>query len=194
MTSADIQQEVLTFWFGEPSSPDYGAYRTFWFQSTPDLDAEISQKFGSIYDRAIQGELDSLSETAEGALSLILILDQFPRNMFRGKPQAFSSDGKALAIAKEAISKGLDQKLRPFQLLFFYLPFQHSESLQDQEKSLELYAALGQQESMRYAQGHYDLIKRFGRFPHRNAILGRENTPEERSYLAHPDTQSFGQK
>ncbi len=193
MSLSDIQQRILTFWFGEPSSPDYESFKSYWFQSTPKLDQQIRNQFEEAYNDALKGKLDSLAETSEGSLALILLLDQFPRNMYRGTPQAFLSDPQALRIAKEAISKGQDTTLPFVQKMFLYMPFQHSESLADQERSLELFKSLADVNSLAYAQEHYDLIKRFGRFPHRNKILGRANLSEETMHLSSEQSQSFGQ-
>lgn len=193
MILLDIQSKVLSFWFGEPSSSDYEVPKNFWFLSTPALDAQIRLEFEDIYKTALNGELDLLSETAEGVLALVLILDQFPRNMYRGAPHAFLSDPLALKIAKRALSKGLDKSLTPVQKMFFYLPFQHSECLDDQEISVELYKSIGDKVALDYALEHYEIIKSFGRFPHRNAILSRKNTPDEIAYLMDPHAKTFGQ-
>lgn len=193
MSLDSTQSNILIFWFGEPSSPNYESHKSFWFQSTPELDAQVRELFEDAYKQALNGELDSLSESAEGSLSLILLLDQFPRNMYRGTPGAFLSDPQALKIVKEGIFKKFDKVLNKVQKLFFYMPFQHSESLEDQEASLQLYKTLGQPEAFQYAFEHYEIIKRFGRFPHRNKILGRINTVEELEYLQLPSASSFGQ-
>lgn len=193
MSLEGIQTKVLHFWFGEPSSPDYGGYKSFWFQSSPVLDAQIRKQFADIYEEALNGKLSSLSESPEGSLALILLLDQFPRNMYRGTPQAFLSDPQAVKITKEAVSKKFDGLLNEVQRLFFYMPFQHSESLVDQEKSVELFKTLKDASSLKYAIEHYELIKRFGRFPHRNKILGRTNTLDETLYLNSESVNLFGQ-
>ncbi len=184
---------ILSFWFGDPNSPDYGNSKSFWFQSTPPLDLEIRENFEDVYKQAINNDLDSLMETPEGCLALIILLDQFPRNMYRGTSQAFASDPKALDVAKFALSEGFDQNLSSFQKMFLYLPFEHSENLKDQEKSVELFKALNDEEGLEYAIQHRDIITRFGRFPHRNSILGRINTPEELLFLKNPGTHGFGQ-
>ena len=193
MMSNEIQIQVLNFWFGEPGSPDYDSVKPFWFSGGPSLDREITEKFKEAYKLALSGSLDSLAETPEGSLALIILLDQFPRNMFRGQPQAFSSDSQALKFAKNAISKGFDKKMNSVQKMFLYMPFQHSEDLKDQVASVELAKGLDSPGTLNYAQKHYDIIKEFGRFPHRNQTLGRENTPKENTYLNSEQAESFGQ-
>lgn len=183
MFAQAITSIILNFWFGEPSSPSYGQYKDFWFQSTPELDGQIRKKFESVYQKAIKGELDTLSKTPEGSLALVIILDQFPRNMYRETSQAFASDAKALNVAKETVRKKFDQNLLPMQRMFLYLPYEHSENFEDQEQSVKLFENLGNELALRYAIEHRDVIIQFGRFPHRNAILGRESTPEEIRFL-----------
>ncbi len=175
---------VLSFWFGEQSSPNYGEQKSFWFQSTPDWDRKIQNQFEDVYHEAILGKLDDLSETPEGTLALIIILDQFPRNMYRDTPLAFASDQKALAVAKNGLIKKFDQSLTSVEKSFFYLPFEHSEDIVDQEKSVLLYQTLEDKEYLHYAKEHRDVIAQFGRFPHRNAILGRTSNEDETHYLA----------
>lgn len=186
MTRVAIISLVFSFWFGEPGSPDYGKPKSFWFKSTPQLDQQIRNQFEPTYQKALKGELDDLMQTAEGSLALVIILDQFPRNMYRGTPQAFATDPKALEVAKKAIAKGFDKDLLPQQKLFLYLPFQHSECLEDQETSVALFEALKDRENLRYALQHRDIIARFSRFPHRNRMLGRGSTPEEIQFLKMP--------
>jgi uncharacterized protein (DUF924 family) len=193
MSVSEITSLILTFWFGEPSFPDYEKPKGFWFQSTPQLDQDIRNQFEKYYKRAINGELDDLQQTPEGSLALVIMLDQFPRNMYRSAAQAFGSDPQALEVAKAAVAKGFDKKLLPMQKLFLYLPFEHSERLEDQEKSVELYKALGDKEALNYAIEHYDLIAQFGRFPYRNAVLKRQSTPEEIKFLEDEDSPHFGQ-
>lgn len=193
MMPSEMQNQILTFWFGEPGSPDYDSIKSFWFGSTPAIDADIKSKFEEAHSLALSGNLDSLSETPDGSLALIILLDQFPRNIYRGTPQAFSSDPQALKIAKNAIVEGFDKDMTDVQKMFLYLPFQHSEDLKDQEASVKLYKDLGNSSALDYAQMHYDIVKQFGRFPHRNKILGRVNTQAETEYINNPDTPSFGQ-
>ena len=184
---------VLAFWFGEPGSPTYGHYQPFWFQSSPEIDQKIRDQFEELHQQAIRGELAVLQQTPEGSLALILLLDQVTRNMYRGTPQAFAADVQALAIAKEALAHGFDKNLMSIKKMFFYLPFEHSEHLEDQETSVALFEALGDSEVLAYAVQHRDLIVQFGRFPHRNAILGRQSTPAEMAFLETPDAPDFGQ-
>jgi uncharacterized protein (DUF924 family) len=178
--------EVLAFWFGE--GPDYGKRHKRWFEKDPAFDAEVKRRFLPLYEELMRSRdwLDS----AHACLARILVLDQFPRNMFRGTPRAFDSDALALEAARHATAAGYDAGLLPVERLFVYLPFQHSESLPDQERACALCEPLGAFEETgdvpRYARAHRDIVRRFGRFPHRNAILGRESTPEELEFLRQP--------
>jgi uncharacterized protein (DUF924 family) len=130
------------------------------------------------------GDLDSWQNTPEGALALVIVLDQFPLNMFRGKPESFSTESQSREVARKAIAKGWDEKLEISSLAFLYMPFMHSENLEDQDRSVYLFEAAGLIDNLRFAKHHRELIRRFGRFPHRNAILGRESSEEELEYLA----------
>lgn len=178
----DIQKKILDFMFVE-TQPEQ------WFQKNDDFDALIIDKFSAVYDRAMQGEFDTWSDTAEGALALIILLDQMPRNMFRDTPKAFASDEKALTIAKEAVSKGFDQKVPVKKRRFFYLPYEHSENIADQRLCVALFDEIKEDDAIgyEYALRHLEVIEKYGRFPHRNEILGRNSTPEEKEYLARPD-------
>lgn len=169
------RRELLDFWF----SP---AMRPRWFASTPALDAEIRVRHESLWRRAVAGELDGWAEEPRGALALVIVLDQLPLNMYRGRPEAFASEARAVAVAKQAIAQGHDRELDDDGRLFLYLPLMHSEQLEDQEYSVELFRAAGM--DTRYPEHHRDIVRRYGRFPHRNAILGRESTLAERDYLA----------
>jgi len=185
-------QAVLDFWFGAKDSAEYGKYRDIWFRAaTPAFDQEIRDRFLAAHEAAARGELDHATESAEGSLALLVLLDQFPRNMFRGSARAFATDAKARAVAKHAIAKGFDQQVPASMRGFFYLPFEHSEDLADQEESVRLFEKLGEGEGLRYAVDHRDVIERFGRFPHRNAVLGRTSTPDEIEYLK--TAESWGQ-
>ncbi len=183
MSVQEIASIIFNFWFGEPGSSSYGQYKDFWFQSTPELDQQICDQFEPIYKKAVKGELDVFSQTPEESLALVILLDQFPRNMYRGTPQAFASDPKALAVATEALKKKFDHNLLPLQKMFLYLPFEHSEDIKNQEKSVALFKALGDESILKYAVEHRDIIAQFGRFPHRNAILGRKSTLKEIDFL-----------
>lgn len=192
MTEPGQIQAVLEFWFGLPGVDDsYEHRRKFWFGKQPEFDTAIRQQFLRLYEQAAAGELDRWPETPEGRLALILVLDQFSRNMFRDTPQAFATDSKALALAQQGVSAGFDHHLTPLQRIFFYLPFEHSEQLADQIESLKLFDRLRidapeLSDVWDYALRHQAVIKRFGRFPHRNAILGRGSTPEEAAFLQQP--------
>jgi len=173
MSAQAIASIILNFWFGEPSAPSYDQYKDCWFQSTPELDEQIRKQFEPVYQKAIKGELDALSQTPKGCLALVIILDQFPRNMYRGTPQAFTSDAKALKVAKEAVKKKFDQNLLPVQRMFLYLPYEHSENIEDQEQSVKLFENLEDELALKYAIEHRDTIVQFGHFPYRNVILRR---------------------
>jgi uncharacterized protein (DUF924 family) len=167
---------LLSFWFSEP-------VKKLWFNSTPEFDAELKEKYLHFLERAERGELDDWANDARGALALVIILDQLPLNMFRQQARSFETENKARQVADLATNKGLDQSLAAEQKAFLYLPFMHSENLADQDKSVELFENAGLTENLRYAKHHRELIQRFGRFPHRNRILGRESTAEEVDYL-----------
>lgn len=189
----DLSQRILDFWFGTPGSADYGESRPEWFEADDTFDADIRSRFREHFDRAVRGELDFMANDPQSCLALIILLDQFSRNMFRGSAQAFAADEKALAYARTAVERGLDQQLPPFQRTFIYLPFEHSESLADQDRSVALFEALGDAETLDYAIRHRDIIVRFGRFPHRNDLLGRDSTPEELEFLKEPGSSFGGQ-
>ena len=176
-----LASEVLRFWFG--GDAEYGAAHPRWFQKDPAFDAEVRRRFLPLH-----GELAGNGEwldAPQDCLARIVVLDQFPRNMFRGTPQAFATDGLALAAARHAIVAGYDRGWLRVEKIFAYLPFEHSESLADQERACELMRPLGE-EQYDYALRHKAIIERFGRFPHRNAILGRDSTPEEVEFLQQP--------
>ena len=183
-------EKVLTFWFGEREHPEYGKPRQEWFQKNPAFDQEIRNNFLTDYQLAAQDKLDEWQEVSRSCLALILLLDQFTRNLFRGQPQAFATDPKALNVAKYAIKQKYDQQMIPVERWFIYLPFEHSENLADQSQAVELMSQLKNDpdsaSSIEYAIRHFEVIKRFGRFPHRNVILGRESTPEEVEFLKQP--------
>lgn len=160
--------------------------RQVWFRSTPEFDQHLIDNYTSVHERAAAGDLDHFMQSAEDCLTLIIALDQFPRNIYRGTGRAFATDGKARDVARHAIEAGFDKGYSRWPRTFAYLPFEHSEILVDQERALKLYAGLNNEESMKSAIGHHEAIERFGRFPHRNAVLGRQNTPEEEEYLKEP--------
>lgn len=170
-------QDILAYWF-DPESRDK------WFQSTPECDAEIRSRFEESWLAARDMRLANWGNTPEGALALVIILDQFPLNMYRGQPLSFSTEALARAFSAKAIEQGFDQRLETEQRFFLYLPYMHSEILADQEMSLCLFGQPGLEDSFKYAQHHHGIVQRFGRFPHRNDILGRPSTAEEQAWLA----------
>jgi uncharacterized protein (DUF924 family) len=169
-------QEVLRFWFDERS-------RECWFRPTPEFDQTIRKHFAELFARAATGELTGWETSAEGCLALCILLDQMPRSMFRGDRRAFVTDDRALAIAERALAKRLDQELTPERKQFLYMPFMHDETLANQLRALALFESQGLTEGRRYAEQHVAIIRRFGRFPHRNAVLGRPTTEAEAEFL-----------
>jgi len=180
--------EVLRFWFGAGS--DYGKSRKAWFEKNPDFDREIGAKFLALCEQAASGALEPWQALPGECLALVIVLDQFPRNLFRGEARAFGSDARALGAARRAIDGGYDAGMLPVERLFLYLPFEHSESLDDQWRSLALIGRLAPwpetADVFPYAVRHWEIVRRFGRFPHRNAALGRASTPEELEFLQQP--------
>jgi uncharacterized protein (DUF924 family) len=177
--------EVLDFWFGAPNSRERGQPRKLWFQKSEPFDAEIRRRFLATWERAARGELERWQATPLASLAIVVTLDQFPRNMFRGTARAFASDSLALAAARETIAREFDRLLSPVERSFVYLPFAHAEDLAAQRRSLALFHA-SDRENVESARRHYEIIARFGRFPHRNAVLGRQSTPEEIEFLKQP--------
>lgn len=184
--------EVLDFWFGREGEEGYGEFREAWFTKDPQFDREIRDRFEPVYEEAAAGRLESWKNDAHGCLALIIVLDQFPRNMFRGDARMYAADGEALAAARHAVEHAYDRDLPPFQRMFVYLPFEHSENLEDQRRSMQLFrrlaAEMGSEDLLGYAARHMEIVERFGRFPHRNEILGRTTTPEEAEFLKGPDS------
>ena len=181
-------EQVLDFWFAEKDAAGQATARKLWYQADPGFDREIRERFLNDVELAAAGKRDGFSQTAQGALALILLLDQFPRNLFRNTARAFTTDGKARATAEQALAKGFDRALPLVERSFFYLPYMHSESRADQQKCIALFEAHGNAKSLDYARRHAEIIERFGRFPHRNAILRRESTKEELEFLNRPDS------
>ena len=177
--SGETPADVIAFW--RDAGPDR------WFQKDEAergaFDEVVRQRFLALHERAAAGELKDWESSAEGALALLLLLDQFPRNMFRGTLQAFAADPLARAIMAAALLKGFDAQVPSDLRQFFYLPFEHPEDMTDQERGLALYTAAGDEDGLKWAKLHADIIRRFGRFPHRNKILGRRSTPEEQQFL-----------
>jgi uncharacterized protein (DUF924 family) len=182
--------EILEFWFGAPDSPEFGRFRRQWFEKSAAFDGLCRERFLATHAAAAAGRLDGWADRPLAALALVVTLDQLPRNMFRGAPQAFATDAKALAVARGIVARGFDTAYASAQRWFAYLPYEHAEDLGVQRESLAVYEGLrGDPPSaspIAYAMRHYAVIERFGRFPHRNAILGRASTPEELGFLATP--------
>ena len=178
--------EVLAFWFGEGA--DYGKRHQRWFEKSAALDAEVTQRYRDLCDKLARAP--EWLDTPRERLARIIVLDQFPRHIHRGTARAFAADGLALATARLALERGDDASLSPVERLFLYLPFEHSEALEDQQRACELMKPLAAfpetDDAYRYAIAHRDVIQRFGRFPHRNSILGRASTPEELEFLKQP--------
>ncbi len=186
----DSTHLILDFWFGAEGGAGAGQPRDVWFRKDPAFDAEIARRFGPLMEAAALGDLEAWRTGALSALALVILLDQFPRNVHRGEPAAFAADAAALAVARHAVAHGLDQQVLPVQRWFFYLPFEHAEDLAAQDQSVRLFEALpehpGREGVIDYAHRHRDVIRRFGRFPHRNAILARPSTPAEIEFLKQP--------
>ena len=179
--------EVLDFWFGREDDQEYGQFREEWFRKDPEFDARVTKQFADLYEEAVAGGLDGWRDDARSCLALVIVLDQFPRNMFRGEGRTHAADGVALESSKYALEHALDRELPAFQKMFLYMPFMHSENREDQRRSVELFQLLadepGAPDVTSYAAGHREIVERFGRFPHRNGILDRETTPEEAEFL-----------
>ena len=159
--------------------------RGIWFERSDEFDAELRTRFVYVHDRASAGECDHWTETPKGTLALIVLLDQFSRNLYRGDARTFATGAKALGLADTAIKKGWDRKFTEAEQIFFYLPHEHGEDLEVQKRSVEMFSQT-KEWGAEYAEAHLQLVERFGRFPHRNAVLGRENRPEEDKYLSQP--------
>jgi uncharacterized protein (DUF924 family) len=181
--------EVHRFWFGAPGDAHYLQPRALWFTKSDAIDREIGERFGLTVEAALAGQLDAWAAAPRSALALVIVLDQFTRNIFRGTARAFAGDARALAVATRLVDTGRDLSLLPIERWFAYMPFEHSERLVDQLEAVRLFerlAADGVDAPLEWARRHYDVIARFGRFPHRNAILGRASTPEEIEFLKQP--------
>jgi len=181
--------EILAFWFG----PEPHGSREFWFRKDPAFDAEIARRFGATVDAALDGAYRDWTATPQGTLARVLLLDQFTRNLFRDRPRSFAGDAEALAMATSAVDDGDDRALDRYERWFLYMPFEHAEDRAVQERSLALFGNLatetGDDSLLRWAEKHAEIIRRFGRFPHRNAILGRTSTPEEIAFLREPGSR-----
>lgn len=183
-----LAPQVLRFWFGDDA--DYGKVHKRWFEKDPVFDALVTKRYQKLHQEMLEGAHREWLDEPRSCLARIIVLDQFPRHIYRGAGAAFSSDALALEAAKHLVDQGLDKGLLPVERMFAYLPFQHSESLADQERAIALYEPLKAfaetASTDRYAVAHRDIIRRFGRFPHRNAALGRSSTPEEVEFLKQP--------
>lgn len=169
--------DLIRFWFSERVQP-------LWFNSTDAFDAELREQYLHICRAALNGELDHWADTPEGALALVICLDQIPLNIFRGQVESFAGEAASRKVAAMAIERGFDQSFSNAQKAFLYMPYMHSEDLSDQDRVLELFEQAGLMDNLQWAKHHREIVKRFGRFPHRNAILGRESTAEEKEWLA----------
>ena len=168
--------EIVSFW--------RAAGRKRWFAKDEAFDQEIRERFEAVHMAASRGEFADWADEAEGCLALLLLLDQFPRNLYRGSAHSYATDPLARSLARKAVEAGFDQQVEPELRPFFYLPFEHSEDPADQDRAVELAERLGDPDTLKWARLHRDIVARFGRFPHRNPALGRETTPEEKRFLA----------
>src|ERR1700754_19153 len=167
--------DILAFW--------REAGRDRWYEKDDGFDAEVRRRYLDLWHEAAAGKLSSWEASDDGALALVIVLDQFPRNMFRGDPRTYASDALAREVAGRAIDRGTDARIDPVLVEFLYMPFMHSEALADQLRCVELFRKAGNSENLGYAERHADIVRRFGRFPHRNRLLGRATTPEEQAFL-----------
>lgn len=174
-------REIIDYWYSK-------RIQKHWFSSTSELDNEIKKRFEAIWERALVGELDEWQKTPEGCLALIIVLDQFPLNMYRGEAKSFQTESKAIEVALLAINNDFNKQLDIDKLLFLYMPFMHSENLEQQDLSVQLYSESNLTDNVKFAKHHREIIKRFGRFPHRNKILERKSTLEEDVYLSSEDS------
>ena len=186
-------EAILDFWFGAPDTPEFGRPRELWFTKSAATDALIRDRFGTAVETALRGELHHWADgDARRALALILLLDQFTRNIHRDSARAFAGDAFALAVAKRLVADGRDRRLAPIERWFAYLPFEHSEGIEDQHESLRLFGELAKEglaEPLVWARKHHDVVARFGRYPHRNELLGRASTAEEIEFLRQPGSR-----
>ncbi|MBO1924845.1 DUF924 family protein [Thiomicrorhabdus sp. 6S3-12] len=172
--------DILQFWYTPPISEH-------WFNSTSEIDMEIRRRFESLWQQAADNELDHWKQSAEGCLALCIVLDQFPLNMFRGEAKSFSTEQQAVAVCKHAVAKGFDLELPLERRAFLYMPLMHSENLEDQNESVRLFEKSALEDNARFARHHREIVRKFGRFPHRNKALGRQNTQTEIDYLNSPE-------
>lgn len=182
MTDITQPNQILDFWFVQHAATD-------WFSKNPKFDQAITQQFLQTYWQATAGELAAWRQTAAGCLAEIIVLDQFSRNLFRDQPQQFAADTVALVLAQSAIVQGFDQQLEPIQRLFMYMPYMHSESTQIHQQAVELFTALGLPNNLDFEYQHKAIIDQFGRYPHRNSVLGRQSTAAELAFLQQPNSR-----
>jgi uncharacterized protein (DUF924 family) len=192
MAAIDPQaQDVLDFWFGRPGDAEYLQSRAAWFRKDDDFDAAIRERFGAVIEAALRDQLAHWAHKRESAVALIVVLDQFPRNAFRGSARMFEGDALALTAARAMVDAGADRGLPGVMRQFVYLPFEHAEDMAMQHESMRLFGELAREQPAladlpEWARKHFDIVARFGRYPHRNALLGRESTPEEMVFLQQP--------
>ena len=183
---------VLDFWLGPPDGAGCYPWRDIWFKVVPEFDAELRAKFLACHEEAAAGRFDHLADTPFRALALLILLDQIPRNIFRGTPRMYATDARALAVAEQAVARGFDLRVHHVPRTFFYTPFEHSEDREIQRRSLELVLRRNDspdyERALYYIRRHAEIVERFGRFPHRNAILGRVSTQEEIEFLKEKDS------
>ena len=187
-------REVLDFWFAPEGDAEHGTLRSIWFQKSEATDRDIAGRFGALIERGLRGELGGWAGAPQTALAQILLLDQFTRNTFRETPRAFAGDARALRAATAMVGARQDEALRPEQRAFVYLPFEHAEGIAMQDEAVRLFTRLAAEapamaDMLAYAHKHRDVVQRFGRFPHRNAILGRQSTAEEVAFLREPGSR-----
>ena len=173
---AAMYRELLDYWFSEEVSG-------FWFNSTPEFDQHIRDSYAELWQQAANGELDVWRESPEGCLALVILLDQFPLNMFRGTAKSFSTEQQSRDVARHAIQQNFDSSMPTKHKAFLYMPFMHSENLDDQAEALRLFDQPGLEDNLRFARHHYGIVEQFGRFPHRNEALGRQSSEAEIEYL-----------
>ncbi len=195
---SDRAEAILNFWFGQPEDIDYSRYRKAWFVKDANFDNQIRQQFLADTQKAAAGEYDPWQASPSTAVALLLLLDQFPRNLYRGSARSFATDAQALQVAQQLVATGADKKLPPAYRFFVYVPFEHSEDIAQQNRCVELMAELikevpeldpGLKGGLDYAIRHRDVIERFGRFPHRNELLNRQSTPAEVEFLQQPGSR-----
>jgi uncharacterized protein (DUF924 family) len=185
--------DILDFWFAPPGDPEHGKPRSLWFTKSESTDALIRKRFGAAVEAALVGAFAEWTAEPRERLALVLLLDQFTRNIFRDTPRAFAGDARAVHLARAAVANGQDLELAPLERWFLYMPFEHSELLVDQREAVRLFTRLAEETGDKgpptWAQKHFDVIARFGRFPHRNEILGRPSTVDERAFLEQPGSR-----